>query len=117
MIDYMSNNFGKIQVYTGYGKGKTTAALGLAVRALGRGSKVVIVYFDKGGDHYGERKILEKLKGENLEYRVTGRERFDAKSRTFRFGVTEGDKQEALRGLAMVEEYFNQAVVDLLILD
>src|SRR3989338_1269110 len=110
-------NFGKIQVYTGYGKGKTTAALGLAVRALGRGSKVVIVYFDKGGDHYGERKVLEKLKGENLEYRVTGRERFDAKSRTFRFGVTEGDKQEALRGLAMVEEYFNQAVVDLLILD
>jgi len=113
----LQGNFGKIQVYTGYGKGKTTAALGLAVRALGRGKKVAIVYFDKGGDHYGERRILEKLKADHLEYVATGRERFNARTRTFRFGVEEGDRQEAERGLKLVEEYFKKASVDLLILD
>ena len=45
----MKNNFGKIQVYTGSGKGKTTAALGLAIRALGRNKKAAIIYFNKGG--------------------------------------------------------------------
>jgi cob(I)alamin adenosyltransferase len=39
-----------IHIYTGDGKGKTTAALGLAIRAAGRGKKVVIVQFMKGGD-------------------------------------------------------------------
>ncbi len=43
-----------IQVYTGDGKGKTTAALGLAMRAAGQGLKVYIVQFMKGWPHYGE---------------------------------------------------------------
>ena len=45
---------GLIQVYTGNGKGKTTAALGLAMRAAGRGLKVIIIQFLKGeecGEH------------------------------------------------------------------
>ena len=42
-----------IQVYTGKGKGKTTAGLGLSIRAFGQGLKVAIVYFDKGGENYG----------------------------------------------------------------
>lgn len=45
---------GYIQVYTGNGKGKTTASLGLTMRALGRGWNVLIVMFTKGGDDYGE---------------------------------------------------------------
>ena len=45
---------GYIQIYTGDGKGKTTASLGLAMRALGRGWKVLIVMFTKGGNDYGE---------------------------------------------------------------
>lgn len=45
---------GYIQVYTGNGKGKTTASLGLAVRALGRGWKILVVMFTKGGNDYGE---------------------------------------------------------------
>ncbi|MGE0201734.1 MAG: cob(I)yrinic acid a,c-diamide adenosyltransferase [Candidatus Melainabacteria bacterium] len=45
---------GYIQVYTGDGKGKTTASLGLAFRALGRGMNVLMILFTKGGDHYGE---------------------------------------------------------------
>jgi len=113
----MSNNFGKIQVYTGYGKGKTTASLGLAIRALGRQKKVVIIYFDKGGRHYGEREILEKLAGDNFQYFVTGQERFDETKQTFRFGVEAGDRQEAARGLKIVEDLFKEALTDLLILD
>ena len=52
---------GYIQVYTGNGKGKTTASLGLALRALGRGWKVLIVMFTKGGNDYGELIFFSTL--------------------------------------------------------
>ncbi len=52
---------GCIQVYTGNGKGKTTAALGLSLRATGRGLKVCFFQFIKGGGPYGEQLIAEKL--------------------------------------------------------
>lgn len=52
---------GCVQVYTGNGKGKTTAALGLALRAVGRGFKVCILQFIKGGGPYGEHLIADKL--------------------------------------------------------
>jgi cob(I)alamin adenosyltransferase len=52
---------GYIQVYTGNGKGKTTAALGLALRAVGRGLRVCFFQFIKGGGHYGEHLAAEKL--------------------------------------------------------
>ena len=52
---------GYIQVYTGNGKGKTTASLGLAMRALGRCWKVLIVMFTKGGDDYGELNSFMNL--------------------------------------------------------
>jgi len=45
---------GCLQVYTGNGKGKTTAALGLAVRAIGHGHKVFMLMFMKGCKNYGE---------------------------------------------------------------
>jgi cob(I)alamin adenosyltransferase len=51
---------GYIQVYTGNGKGKTTAALGLAVRAAGAGLRVYIAQFIKQGD-YSEIKALERF--------------------------------------------------------
>ena len=54
------NKIGYIQVYTGDGKGKTTAGLGLALRALGRGWKVLIVMFTKGGSNYGEIHSFSK---------------------------------------------------------
>ena len=57
---------GYIQIYTGNGKGKTTASLGLALRALGRGCKVLFVLFTKGGSDYGElfafREFSPKIK-------------------------------------------------------
>jgi cob(I)alamin adenosyltransferase len=51
---------GYIQVYTGNGKGKTTAALGLAIRAAGAGLKVFIAQFNKKGD-YSEIKALKRF--------------------------------------------------------
>jgi cob(I)alamin adenosyltransferase len=57
----MSLERGLIQVYTGNGKGKTTAALGLGLRAVGRGLKVCMVQFMKGGGAYGEHLAVEKL--------------------------------------------------------
>jgi len=57
----MTLDKGCVQVYTGNGKGKTTAALGLALRAMGRGLKVCVFQFIKGGGPYGEHLITEKL--------------------------------------------------------
>ena len=54
---------GLIQVYTGDGKGKTTAALGLALRAAGRGAKIAFVQFMKGSPVYGEIVSLAMLPG------------------------------------------------------
>jgi len=51
---------GYVQVYTGDGKGKTTAAIGLAVRALGAGWRVFIAQFLKTGD-YSEHKALARF--------------------------------------------------------
>ncbi|CRK83262.1 cob(I)yrinic acid a,c-diamide adenosyltransferase [Neobacillus massiliamazoniensis] len=49
-------------VYTGDGKGKTTAALGLAIRAVGRGKRVLIIQFIKSHERtYGEKITFEKL--------------------------------------------------------
>ena len=57
----MSLEQGCIQVYTGNGKGKTTASLGLALRAVGRGLNVCVFQFIKGGGRYGEHLAAEQL--------------------------------------------------------
>jgi cob(I)alamin adenosyltransferase len=55
------NGPGRIQVFTGEGKGKTTAALGLAVRAIGRGLKVLMIQFLKAPDSSGEHVAVQSL--------------------------------------------------------
>jgi cob(I)alamin adenosyltransferase len=62
---------GLLLVYTGHGKGKTTAALGIVFRALGRGMKVGVVQFIKGKWKTGERLFAETLPG--LTFLVMGR--------------------------------------------
>jgi cob(I)alamin adenosyltransferase len=56
-----SSNDGIVIVYTGNGKGKTTASLGVALRAIGHGLKVCMVQFIKGEWHYGELNSIKKL--------------------------------------------------------
>lgn len=62
---------GVFAVYTGNGKGKTTAALGLVFRALGHGHKVSVIQFIKGAWRCGEHKLVDKFPG-LLDFHVTG---------------------------------------------
>ncbi|MBC7334242.1 MAG: cob(I)yrinic acid a,c-diamide adenosyltransferase, partial [Actinobacteria bacterium] len=57
----VSSKRGLVIVYTGSGKGKTTAALGLALRAVGHGHKVLILQFIKGTWKVGELEAIKKL--------------------------------------------------------
>ena len=63
---------GLIMVFTGNGKGKTTAALGLTLRALGHKQRVCFIQFLKGSWHYGELESVKKF-SDLLEFHVMGR--------------------------------------------
>lgn len=112
----------QIHVYYGYGKGKTTAAMGLAFRALGAGKKVAIVEFDKGYDgkqeHYHERIIFRKLKelGYPVELYSTGCERMNEDG-TFRFKNAGEDFDEAKKALKIAKDLIENGKQDLLVLD
>ena len=108
---------GLIQVFTGNGKGKTTSALGTVIRAVAKGMKIAIVYFDKGGEHYSEREVLtERFKGE-IDFWATGLDRIDPATNRFRFGVTPEDKAEAERGLGIVKGLLAKNAHQLVVLD
>lgn len=66
---------GLIHVYTGGGKGKTTAALGLAMRAVGHGMRAIIIQFMKGRINYGELAAARRF-GRSLSIIQTGRPSF-----------------------------------------
>ncbi|MFY9627781.1 MAG: cob(I)yrinic acid a,c-diamide adenosyltransferase, partial [Methylocystis sp.] len=61
-----------LMVHTGPGKGKSTAAFGLALRALGRGWRVGVVQFGKGAWQSGERLMLEKLGEYQISWHTLG---------------------------------------------
>jgi cob(I)alamin adenosyltransferase len=68
------DNFGMLHVYTGTGKGKTSAALGLALRAIGHGARVVMICFMKGDATYGEARAFHYLP--NFTLKQMGRDSF-----------------------------------------
>lgn len=97
-----------IQVYTGNGKGKTTAALGLALRAQGAGLKVYIGQFLKRGN-YSEIKALRNLKNIKVEQFGCG---CFLKGRP---GIK--DRQSADSGFSKVKEVVSEKQFDIVILD
>ena len=100
---------GYVQVYTGNGKGKTTAALGLALRAAGADLKVYIGQFMKKGK-YSELKSLQKLK-DNVTVEQFGRARF------IRQKIAEEDRLLARRGFEKIKKIIQNGKYDLVILD
>ncbi len=116
MTDEREIRWGLIQVFTGDGKGKTTAALGTALRAAALGKKCAIIYFDKGGEsHYSERIILRN-KVPEIEIYPTGLDRIDSTGK-FRFGVTDEDRAEGKRGLQILKDLIAKEAYDLIVLD
>jgi len=101
---------GLVQVYTGNGKGKTTAAFGLALRAIGRGLKVYIIQFIKGGFDYGELYMVDKLP--NLKLKAFGRGRFVTEKPAGKLDV-----ELAEEALALAEEVIKSGEYDIVILD
>ncbi|MBW2617746.1 MAG: cob(I)yrinic acid a,c-diamide adenosyltransferase [Deltaproteobacteria bacterium] len=102
---------GLIQVYTGGGKGKTTCALGLALRAVGRGLRVEIIQFMKAPQSSGEHFAAPKL-APNLEIIPTGRKGFILKK-----DPDPEDVRLAQAGLETAAKALEGSGVDLLILD
>jgi len=103
---------GLIQVYTGNGKGKTTAAIGLAIRAIGHKLRVGYIYFHKDPEKwgYGEHKVLAKLGVE-----IFG---FAKKHPYFYKDVTSEEiRKECLLGLEFIKKLYSENKYDLLILD
>jgi cob(I)alamin adenosyltransferase len=102
---------GYIQVYTGNGKGKTTAALGLALRAAGHGLRTVIIQFMKGWIDYGEIGGVKML-APHVEIHQCGRDTFVNPK-----NPDQVDLDLAKKGLSLAEEAMRSKQVDILILD
>ncbi len=105
----MSLKKGLIHVYTGNGKGKTTAAIGLGVRAAGDGLKVLMIQFMKGR-RYSELDALAQLK--NFTVVQFGRDEFVSKEQP-----EQVDIDLAQKGLAYAKEFIHKHIYDVVILD
>ncbi len=101
---------GRVQVYTGDGKGKTTAALGLACRAVGHNLRVVMIQFMKGSIEYGELNTAKRL-APNLTIIQQGRENF-----VNRDNPDPIDIEMAQEGIALAKRLMEEPP-DILVLD
>jgi len=109
------DKIGYIQVYTGDGKGKTTASLGLTMRALGRGWKVLLVMFAKGGNGYGElfsfRELSPKL-AQQLEIVQAGLDRI-----VYKNNVSKEDENAVNFGWEKAKNAAISGEYDLIVMD
>ena len=109
---------GFVHIYTGDGKGKTTCAVGLAIRAAGAGKKVAFVQFDKGfnnsNEQYNERHILRTI--HNIDLFCYGCERMMS-SGEFRRSNEKEDFREALEALKKARTLIVNGDYFLVILD
>jgi len=109
------DKIGYIQIYTGDGKGKTTASLGLTMRALGRGWKVLIVMFAKGGNGYGElfsfRELSPKLMNQ-LKIIQAGLDRI-----VYKNNISDDDKKAVEYGWKVAKQAAASGEFDLIVLD
>ncbi len=101
---------GLVQVITGDGKGKTTSAIGLGMRAIGHGYKVIMVQFMKGQINYGELETAKKL--DNFDIIQFGRPDFVDKE-----NPAEIDIKLAQEGLEYARSLVKENKCDILILD
>ena len=104
---------GLVLVITGHGKGKTTSALGMAVRACGHNMKVCIIQFMKGDLYSGEWDGIKKM-GYNVELISKGKGFCDDRRNPYPFKEHRKDAQEAIQ---LVHQKMKSSQFDLLILD
>ncbi|MEA1870914.1 MAG: cob(I)yrinic acid a,c-diamide adenosyltransferase [Candidatus Bipolaricaulota bacterium] len=107
------NELGLIQVYTGAGKGKTTAAIGAGIRAVGQGLRVHMIQFLKGGENfppYGEVRALALIPRFTLE-------QFGPSHFIEPGAISDEDREIIKRGLERAEEILSSGNYDLVILD
>jgi len=107
------NEPGLIQVHTGNGKGKTTAAIGAGIRAVGQGLRVHMVQFLKGGDNfppYGEVRAIEQIPRFTLE-------QFGPSHFVKPGAISDEDREIVKRGLKRSGEVLSSGNYDLVILD
>ncbi len=106
----MQKNLGKVHVITGPGKGKTTAAFGLALRAAGHGLRVCVVQFMKTGMTTGEFIAAKQLK--NIEIAQFGTGKFVDPKR-----ITKADRRCAEDAIVHARKLLEGGQCDLVILD
>lgn len=102
---------GYTQIYTGFGKGKSTAAVGLAFRAAGRGLKVLVLQFMKGQDS-GEH--FSATLNDNLTFETLGPDYFYIPSEP---STEKGHQEHLAKGLARYDEAAASAQWDMIICD
>jgi len=105
-----TSGLGLVTVFTGNGKGKTSAALGVVLRAAGHGLRVHIIYFMKGDFPYGERQALSHL--DNVDISHFGHETFVDPA-----NVRPEEIAEARRGLEKAREVLRSGNYDVVVLD
>ncbi len=102
---------GLVHIYTGEGKGKTTSAIGLAIRAKGRGKKILFAQFFKEKDSPGELAVLEQLGISTIVFDTI-------KSPFFNPEINRDHlKAEVIKALRQIQKLFSEEHPDLVILD